>query len=160
MVERTNIRPPSARIGAITPDERKAVISKSPLKGKYDTRVDPISACEILQRRLAGGAAPAGAAPGSAPTPAAPEGSGAPAPAATGMFHRIGDKFRNVFGIGRRRGTLLTTSQSMARNVVRAVAAGMATQVAAELAKSTGSKTAGTISKAVVRGALGGVLRR
>jgi hypothetical protein len=76
------------------------------------------------------------------------------------MFHRIGDKFRNVFGIGRRRGTLLTTSQSMARNVVRAVAAGMATQVAAELAKSTGSKTAGTIGKAVVRGALGGVLRR
>ena len=160
MVERTNIRPPSARIGAITPDERKAVISNSPLKGKYDTRVDPISAFEILQRRLAGGAAPAGAAPGSAPTPAAPEGSGAPAPAATGMFHRIGDKFRNVFGIGRSRGKPLTTSQSMARNVVRAVAAGMATQVAAELAKSTGSKTAGTISKAVVRGALGGVLRR
>jgi hypothetical protein len=76
------------------------------------------------------------------------------------MFHRIGDKFRNVFGIGRRRGTPLTTSQSMARNVVRAVAATMATQVAAELAKSTGSKTTGTIGKAVVRGALGGVLRR
>jgi uncharacterized protein len=160
MVERAIIRPPSARIGAITPDERKAVISKSPLKGKYDTRVDPISAFEILQRRFAGGAAPAGAAPGSAPAPAAPAGSGAPAPGATGMFHRIGDKFRNVFGIGRHRGTPLTTSQSMARNVVRAVAAGMATQVAAELAKSTGSKTAGTIGKAVVRGALGGVLRR
>ncbi|MGA8694771.1 MAG: helicase HerA-like domain-containing protein [Xanthobacteraceae bacterium] len=160
MVERTNIRPPSARIGAITPDERKAVISKSPLKGKYDTRVDPISAFEILQRRLAGGAAPANAAPGSAPAPETPAGSAAPAPAATGMFQRIGDKFRNVFGIGRHRGTPLTTSQSMARNVVRAVAAGMATQVAAELAKSTGSKTAGTIGKAVVRGALGGVLRR
>jgi DNA double-strand break repair helicase HerA and related ATPase len=162
MVDRANIRPPSARIGAITPDERKAAISKSPLKGKYDTPVDPISAYEILQRRLAGGAAPApaGAAPGSAPAPETPAESGAPAPAEIGMFHRIGDKFRNVFGIGRRRGTPLTTSQSMARNVVRAVAAGMATQVAAELAKSTGSKTAGTVSKAVVRGALGGVLRR
>jgi uncharacterized protein len=160
MVERTNIRPPSARIGAITPDERKAVISKSPLKGKYDTRVDPISAFEILQRRLAGGAGPENVAPGSAPAPETPAGSAAPAPAATGMFQRIGDKFRNVFGIGRHRGTPLTTSQSMARNVVRAVAAGMATQVAAELAKSTGSKTAGTIGKAVVRGALGGVLRR
>jgi uncharacterized protein len=160
MVERTNIRPPSARIGAITPDERKAVISKSPLKGKYDTRVDPISAFEILQRRLAGGAGPENVAPGSAPAPETSAGSAAPAPAATGMFQRIGDKFRNVFGIGRHRGTPLTTSQSMARNVVRAVAAGMATQVAAELAKSTGSKTAGTIGKAVVRGALGGVLRR
>src|SRR5246127_3271103 len=134
MVERANIRPPSARIGAITPDERKAVISKSPFKGKYDTRVDPVSAFEILQRRLAGGAAPV--APGSAPAPEAPAGSGVPAPAATGMFHRIGDKFRNVFGIGRHRGTPLTTSQSMARNVVRAVAAGVATQVAAELAQS------------------------
>jgi DNA helicase HerA-like ATPase len=162
MVERTLIRPPSARIGAITPDERKAVIAKSPLKGKYDTPVDPISAFEILQRRLAGGAAPppAGAGPGSAPAPAAPAGSGAPAPAETGIFHRMSDKFRNFFGIGRPRGTRLTTSQSMARNVVRAVAAGMATQVAAGLAKSTGSKTAGTIGKAVVRGALGGVLRR
>src|SRR6516165_6210002 len=160
MVERAIIRPPAARIGAITPDERKAVIAKSPLKGKYDTRVDPISAYEILQGRLAGGAAPAGAAPGSAPAPQGPAGSGAPSPPEAGLFHRIGEKFRNFFGIGRQRGTRLTTSQAMARNVVRAVAAGMATQVAAELAKSTGSKTAGTLGKAVVRGALGGVLRR
>jgi uncharacterized protein len=158
VVERANIRPPSARIGAITPDERKAVIAKSPIKGKYDTPIDPVSAFEILQRRLVGGAAPA--APGSEPASQTPAGAGAPAPAETGMFHRIGKKFRNVFGIGRPRGARLTTSQSMARNVVRAVAAGMATQVAATLAKSTGSKTAGTIGKAVVRGTLGGVLRR
>jgi DNA helicase HerA-like ATPase len=160
VVERANIRPPSARIGAITPDERKAVIAKSPIKGKYDTSIDPVSAFEILQRRLAGGAAPAGAAPGNASAEQMPGGSSPPAPAETGIFHRIGDKFRNVFGLGRPRGARLTTSQSMARNVVRAVAAGMATQVAAALAKSTGSKTAGTIGKAVVRGTLGGVLRR
>jgi hypothetical protein len=30
-------------------------MSKSPFKGKYDTAVDPISAFEILQRRLAEG---------------------------------------------------------------------------------------------------------
>ncbi len=36
MVERCMVRPPSARIGPVTPDERKAVIAKSPLKGKYD----------------------------------------------------------------------------------------------------------------------------
>ncbi len=41
MVDRTMIRPPSARIGPVTPDERKAMIAKSPLKGKYDTTVDP-----------------------------------------------------------------------------------------------------------------------
>src|SRR5690348_5118104 len=65
MVERAMIRPPSARIGAISPEERKAVIAKSPLRGKYDTAVDPVSAFEILQRRLTGGApAPAGASAG------------------------------------------------------------------------------------------------
>jgi len=161
VVERAMVRPPSARIGAITPDERKAVTDKSPVRGKYDTPVDPVSAFEILQRRLAGGAtAPVpGGASGTAPAPVGSDPS-APAPAQTGLFHRIGDKFRNLFGIGRPRGTPLTTSQSMARNVARAVAAGVATQVAAELAKSTGSKTAGTLGKAVVRGALGGVLRR
>ena len=77
-----------------------------------------------------------------------------------GFFHRIGLWFSSVFGIGRPHGLPLTTSQQVARNVARAVAAGVATQVAAELAKSTGSKTAGTIGKAVVRGALGGVMRR
>ena len=161
VVERTLIRPPSARIGAITPEERKAVISNSPIKGKYDTPVDPVSAFEILQRRLAGAAvAEGGMTPGGAPAPTAPGQSGAPTPAQTGVFHRIGVKFRNVFGIGRPRGTPLSTSQSMARNVARAVVAGVATQLAAGLAKSTGSKTAGTLGKSVVRGALGGVLRR
>ena len=162
MVDRTMIRPPSARIGAITPEERNAVIAKSPYKGKYDTGVDPNSAFEILQRRLADGAAPppGSAAPGGAATPAGPGQTSATAPAEGGFFHRMGEKFRNVFGIGRPHGTALTASQAVARNVARAVAAGVATQVAAEFAKSTGSKTAGTIGKAVVRGALGGVLRR
>ena len=60
MVDRTMIRPPAARIGPVTPEERKAVIAKSPVKGKYDTAVDPESAYEILQKRLqAGGGLPA-----------------------------------------------------------------------------------------------------
>ena len=164
MVDRAMIRPPSARIGPITPDERKAVMAKSPVKGKYDTAVDPTSAFEILQRRLAGGGAlqpppPHGGA--SASNGPASTGSASPAvPAEGGIVHRIGEKFRGIFGIGRPRGTPLTASQSVARNVARAVAAGVATQVATEFAKSTGSKTAGTLGKAVVRGALGGVLRR
>jgi uncharacterized protein len=164
MVDRTIIRPPSARIGPITPDERKAVMAKSPVKGKYDTTVDPNSAYEILQKRLASGgalppAAGAGAPAGNAGGAAVPGQAPGQAPS-PGILHRIGEKFRNVFGIGRPRGTALTASQSVARNVARAVAAGVATQVAAEFAKSTGSKTAGNIGKAVVRGALGGVLRR
>src|SRR6266702_730113 len=164
MGDRAMVRPPSARIGPITPDERKTVMAKSPLEGKYDTAVDPISAFEILQRRLAGGGALQPASPHggvSASNGPASTGSAVPAPPAEGgIVHRIGEKFRGIFGIGRPRGTALTTSQAVARNVARAVAAGVATQVAAEFAKSTGSKTAGALGKAVVRGALGGVLRR
>jgi len=166
MVDRAMIRPPSARIGPITPDERKAAMTKSPLKGKYDTAVDPTSAFEILQRRLAGGGALQPASPHggtTAPGSVGPASTGpaSPAPPAEGgIVHRIGEKFRGIFGIGRPRGAPLTASQSVARNVARAVAAGVATQVAAEFSKSTGSKTAGALGKAVVRGALGGVLRR
>ena len=52
MVERTLICPPSARIGPVTPAERKAVIAKSPIRGKYEQTIDPESAYELLQRRV------------------------------------------------------------------------------------------------------------
>ena len=48
MVERVMIRPPSARIGPITPEERKAIMDASPVKGKYDTAIDAESAYEII----------------------------------------------------------------------------------------------------------------
>ncbi len=60
MVERVMIRPPSARIGPITPEERKAIMNRSPVKGKYDTAIDAESAYEMLQKRIAGTAAPCG----------------------------------------------------------------------------------------------------
>jgi len=112
-----------------------------------------------LQKRLQEGGAFPSAASGAA---GADAGAGTPgqAPAQPGYFQRMIDWVCGVFGIGRPRGTVLTATQLVARNVARAVAVGVATQVASELTKSTGSKTAGTISKAVVRGALGGVMRR
>ncbi|KAI95325.1 hypothetical protein T281_05990 [Rhodomicrobium udaipurense JA643] len=36
IVQRTLIRPPSSRLGPVTPEERKAVIEASPIAGKYD----------------------------------------------------------------------------------------------------------------------------
>ncbi len=51
MVQRTLIRPPSGRLGAITPDERRKVMSDSPVAGQYDTAIDRESAFEILQKR-------------------------------------------------------------------------------------------------------------
>jgi hypothetical protein len=51
IVDRTLIRPPASRLGPITPDERRDVISKSPVGTRYDKAVDRESAHEILGRR-------------------------------------------------------------------------------------------------------------
>jgi len=62
IVERAFVLPPASRIGSITPDERKAVMARSPVKGVYDNSVDRASAYEKLAGRAAAsaGAAPAG----------------------------------------------------------------------------------------------------
>jgi DNA helicase HerA-like ATPase len=63
-VERAFIMPPASRIGAITADERKAVLEKSPIKGVYDTPVDRDSAYENLAKRAARSARPVPGKPG------------------------------------------------------------------------------------------------
>jgi DNA helicase HerA-like ATPase len=50
-VERTLICPARCRMGAITPDERRAVRARSPVGAKYDARVNRESAHEMLTRR-------------------------------------------------------------------------------------------------------------
>jgi len=49
-VERILIRPPESRIGPLTQDERNAVIQRSPLKGRYDDKLDRESAYEKLKQ--------------------------------------------------------------------------------------------------------------
>jgi uncharacterized protein len=51
VVERTLIRPPCSRIGPATPDERRLVIERSPLAGRYDQTIDRESAYEILKAK-------------------------------------------------------------------------------------------------------------
>jgi DNA helicase HerA-like ATPase len=53
MVERTLIRPPSGRMGPITPDERQRLVKNSPVYGLYDTAEDRDSAYEKLQKKAA-----------------------------------------------------------------------------------------------------------
>ena len=55
MVERCMVRPPSGRIGPISDEERKALIAKSPVQGKYDQAIDRESAYEVLQKRTQSG---------------------------------------------------------------------------------------------------------
>jgi hypothetical protein len=51
IVERTLVRPPSSRLGPITPEERKEVMRYSDLGARYDRTIDRESAFEILAER-------------------------------------------------------------------------------------------------------------
>ena len=74
IVERTFIRPPSSRVGPITPDERKAVMQGSPVGVAYDQTIDRESAYEVLNKKAETRTAP-GAVPTSGLTPVSSGGS-------------------------------------------------------------------------------------
>ena len=142
MVERIMVRPPTARIGPITPEERKAIMNKSPVKGKYDTTIDSESAYEVLQKRVAGTAASA-------------DGSGG----GGGILGQIGAIVGTIFGTNVSRGKM-STGQVIARSVTRSVTNKVVGGVVADLGKSVGGSLGGSVGRALVRGALGGLLRR
>jgi hypothetical protein len=152
MVERCMIRPPSGRLGPITPDERKALMAKSPVKGKYDQAIDTESAYEVLQKRLQSGASagPIAGSPGEAPPPG---GLGA-------VLAAIGAMLASLFGTNRPRGKRLSPGQLVAREVTRSVTNRVAGQIAADIGKSIGGKTGSSVGRAIVRGTMGGILRR
>ena len=138
MVERVMIRPPSARIGPITPEERKAIMDKSPVKGKYDTTIDSESAYEVLQKRVAGNAT--GGAGG-------------------GILGQIGAIVGTIFGANVPRGKM-STGQVIARSVTRSVTNQVVGGVVADLGRKVGGSVGDSVGRALVRGALGGLLRR
>ena len=66
VVERAFILPPSSRIGALSAEERRAVIERSLVYGVYEQALDRESAYERIKGKAAGPAgAPAGTAPSS-----------------------------------------------------------------------------------------------
>ena len=137
MVERIMIRPPTARIGPITPEERKAIMDNSPVKGKYDTTIDSESAYEVLQKRVTGAAVGGGDG---------------------GILGQIGGIVGTIFGTSTR--GRMSSGQVIARSVTRSVTNKVVGGVAADLGKSVGGSIGGSVGRAIVRGALGGLLRR
>jgi DNA helicase HerA-like ATPase len=104
-VERTQICPPRCRMGAITPEERAVVRARSPVGGKYDTRVNRESAYEILSRRKAP-AESAGSAPAQSEQPA------------TTQQSRTGGALDELlWGTKRRQGMVETMAKQAARSV-------------------------------------------
>jgi uncharacterized protein len=120
-VDRALIRPPSARIGPMTAEERKSVIAKSPIRGKYDQAIDPESVYEVLHKRI-NERADAETAPPPPPR-TAPE-----QPSSGGGW---GDVLGGVLGgggTGRRRGRMSTT-EVVVKQVARSVASQVGTQI-------------------------------
>uniref|UniRef100_Q07QH6 Helicase HerA-like C-terminal domain-containing protein n=1 Tax=Rhodopseudomonas palustris (strain BisA53) TaxID=316055 RepID=Q07QH6_RHOP5 len=146
MVERVMIRPPTARIGPVTPDERKAIIAASPVKGKYDTAIDAESAYEMLRNRIEGNTA------GGGDDNAKPAEGG-------GILDQLGSMVGTIFGTNTPRGRL-STGQVVARNVARTVTNTVIGGIAANLGKSVGGALGGSVGRSIVRGTLGGLLRR
>jgi hypothetical protein len=157
MVDRCMVRPPSGRVGPITADERKALIERSPVKGKYDQPIDRESAYEVLQKRMQEG------------TEVGPM-EGAPAPGKTaeasatgglvGVMAWITDIIHSIFGTGGGRRTRLTRGQLIARQVTRTVSNQVAGKIAADIGKAIGGKAGSSVGRAIVRGTMGGILKR
>jgi DNA helicase HerA-like ATPase len=157
MVERCMVRPPSGRVGPITADERKALVERSPVKGKYDQAIDRESAYEVLQKRMQEGTE-VGPTEG-VPTP----GKTAEASAAggfAGVMAWITDIIHSIFGTGGGRRTRLTRGQLVARQVTRTVGNQIAGKLAADIGKAIGGKAGSSVGRAIVRGTMGGILKR
>jgi len=139
VVSRTLIRPPSSRVGPITPEERSAVILASPVGAQYAQVIDRESAFEVLQKK-----AEAKAAPAPAPTPAqpAPQPQYDPGPATT----RSGPpRYRDDAGPppARRASTRETLGEAVIKSVAR--------NVTGQLTRS--------VTRSLVRGILGSLAK-
>jgi DNA helicase HerA-like ATPase len=135
-VERAFIAPPRCRMGAITPEERAAIRSRSPVGAKYDTRVNRESAYEKLSGRAEAGAAPSRReAPASTPEPVpAPEEARPRRTKAEPAAESGGGLSDIIWGTKRRQG--------------------MAEALAKQAARTVGSE----IGRQILRGVLGGIL--
>ncbi|MEX2166172.1 MAG: helicase HerA-like domain-containing protein [Methyloceanibacter sp.] len=140
IVEHTWVKPPNSRVGPISDAERKAVIEESPVRGVYDEVEDRESAYEILQKRTSERVAQADAGGSGGKTKTAKEES-------AGWFDWI-------LGTGSRK--RLSTGQKVAREVTRKTG----DEIGGTLGRAIGGKQGEALGKSLVRGVLGGILRR
>ncbi|MSP47896.1 MAG: DUF853 family protein [Alphaproteobacteria bacterium] len=143
-VVRALIRPPASRLGAITPEERRAALAMSPIGGRYDQTVDRESAFEQLAK--AGTPPPSGN-----PWGKAADAIGIPNPWGTP---------RDAPSAPPAPGTRIPTAR-----LPRAAPAGRPRQTLAETAvksvvRSVGSSIGSAIGRQIVRGVLGSILKR
>ncbi len=133
VVQRAKIVPPHSQVGAITPEQRKQIISSSTLAGHYEAAVDRESAFEKLQAR-GGLKVQAAGAPPATPGASVPD-------AAKPSF------FGSIFG----------TAAAVFQPTIGprgAVHDAMATQMVKSVVRSAGTQ----VGREIIRGVLGGIL--
>jgi len=130
IVERTLIKPPSARVGPVTPAERAAVISSSPLMSKYTQVIDRESAFEKLQAKAKAAQAPA------------------PTEAGTGALGGLGGVLGSIFGSGQSGPRGGRPQPSMAEKVLTSAM------------RSAASSAGRQIGTAILRGVLGSLMKK
>jgi DNA helicase HerA-like ATPase len=146
IVQKTLMRPPSSRLGAITEAERQSVLATDPVGAIYDKTIDRESAFELLAARLEIRTTAQREAPSRGGTETAPPRQG-------------GGVLDSIFGTNRPRGTRLTPGQRVAREVTRTVSNRVAGSIAADIGKTVGGSMGRSVGRAIVRGMLGGILR-
>src|SRR6266404_4047045 len=133
IVERAKIVPPRSQVGAITADQRKQIISSSPIAGHYENAVDRESAYEKLQTR-------AGEKTQTAGAPTVPEAAPAPEGEKPSMLAEALGTVTAAFQptVGPRGAIHDSLATTMAKSAMRAASS--------------------QIGRQVVRGILGGIL--
>ena len=109
VVERALILPPHSHVGAITPEQRQAVIASSPVAGTYETAVDRESAYERLRDR-------------------AQSNTAAPATSGGGILDAIGGIFGGAASSGRGR-SRESMGEAMIKSAVRAAGSQVGRQI-------------------------------
>nr|WP_245498133.1 helicase HerA-like C-terminal domain-containing protein [Hansschlegelia quercus] len=144
MVQRTLIRPPAAKIGPISTEDRKAAIASSPVAGHYDIAIDRNSAYEMLGKK----AKDKVVAEQAEQTAQEADAGG------------IGGLFKSVFGGSSGRKGSLNPGQRVAREVTRTIVNQTAGNIAAQVGRSVAGSLGGSVGRALVRGVLGSLLKR
>lgn len=136
MVQRAWVAPPASRHGALSADERRAVIASSPIAGRYDAVIDRPSAYEHL-RGETGAAEPAAPAPSAPwggrptvwkPTPAPPPAQPEPAPrvrrrAPAASAPPAGSRGRQTMG------------EAVAKSIARSIASSIGSRIGREIVR-------------------------
>ena len=147
IVDRAKIMPPRSRMGPLEPDERRDLLDRSPLFGRYEDMIDRESAYEVLEQRAAEEARTAAAAE---------------LEAALGRHQTLEDNLTSSRRIGSRGQPAPQPSSGGSPGILGSIltGAGGRRQGAAEAMATSMARTVGTqLGRTLVRGVLGSLLK-